>query len=721
MRDVFTVEPVKADPIRILLVEDDDACALLIQNLLTRWPYDAFSIRRTDCLAAALRETAIGEIDLVLLDLGLPDSRGLDTFVRMHAAAARVPIIVLSGLDDETLGTATVQQGAQDYIIKGQAPELCASLVRSIRYAIERCRAQQALADEHDLLRNILDNLPDQVYLKNKEGRFVAANPATFRFFGASAFNEIIGKSDFDFFPHELADQFLSEEQGLLQRDQPCVNREAAITDAAGHPRWLLTTKVLLRDHAGNFQSLLGINRDITELKRAEAYREMAREILQLLNEPGDLQIVLQRVLAVLKTRTGFDAVGLRLQDGDDFPYVAQKGFSPDFLLTENTLIGRAADGDVCRNPDGTVSLECTCGLIISGKTDPANPLFTRGGSCWTNDSFPLLDLPPGADPRRRPRNTCIHQGYASVALVPIRVKDRIVGLIQFNDRRKGCFSLDRIEQLEGIASLIGAALMRTRMDDQLKQAHADLIKTHEALAATQMRLIEAAKMESVGQLAAGVAHEVKNPLAIALMGLEFLSNTVATNDAQVATAIQDTKEALLQADYIVRELLNFSAPAHLEMKLQDLNVMVEHALRLARLEARNRQVSVYMDLGQNLPLLPLDRIKIEQVFLNLCMNAIESMPEGGTLLLKTRSQPLETGGTEVIAEVEDTGPGIPDGNLPKVFDPFFTKKQMGKGTGLGLSVAKQIIELHGGTIKIGNRPEGGARVTITLRTPTGE
>jgi signal transduction histidine kinase len=116
-----------------------------------------------------------------------------------------------------------------------------------------------------------------------------------------------------------------------------------------------------------------------------------------------------------------------------------------------------------------------------------------------------------------------------------------------------------------------------------------------------------------------------------------------------------------------------------------------------------------------------LDRIKIEQVFLNLCMNAIESMPEGGTLLLKTRSQPLETGGTEVIAEVEDTGPGIPDGNLPKVFDPFFTKKQMGKGTGLGLSVAKQIIELHGGTIKIGNRPEGGARVTITLQPQTGE
>jgi PAS domain S-box-containing protein len=391
MRDAFTDDPAKAGPIRILLVEDDDACARLMQNLLTRWRYDAFSIRRADCLAAALREAEQGGIDLVLLDLGLPDSRDLDTFVRMQAAAPRVPIIVLSGLDDEILGTATVQQGAQDYIIKGQVPDLGASLVRSIRYAIERCRAQQALADEHDLLRNILDNLPDQVYLKDKEGRFVAANPATFRFFGASTSLEIIGKRDGDLFPRELAEQFLSEEQRLLQRDQPCVNREAAITDSAGYLRWMLTTKVLLRDRAGNFQSLLGVNRDITDLKRAEVYREMAREILQLLNEPGDMTITLQRVLAVLKTRTGFDAVGIRLQDGDDFPYVAQQGFSPDFLLTENALLDRAADGGVCRDPDGKVSLACTCGLVISGATDPANPLFTRGGAagrtipsrCW--------------------------------------------------------------------------------------------------------------------------------------------------------------------------------------------------------------------------------------------------------------------------------------------------------------------------------------------------
>ena len=125
----------------------------------------------------------------------------------------------------------------------------------------------------------------------------------------------------------------------------------------------------------------------------------------------------------------------------------------------------------MCRDKDGNVSLECTCGLVISGKTDPANPLFTPAGSVWTNDSFPLLDLPSDQDPRHHPRNHCIHHGYASVALVPIRNRDRIVGLIHLNDRRKGCFTLATVELLEGIASHIGAALMRKQAEEAARES----------------------------------------------------------------------------------------------------------------------------------------------------------------------------------------------------------------------------------------------------------
>lgn len=211
--------------------------------------------------------------------------------------------------------------------------------------------------------------------------------------------------------------------------------------------------------------------RDITELKLIDTYKEMGLEILQILNEPGSIHHALKQVLIILKLRTGCDAVGIRLQDGDDFPYVAHQGFSDDFLRTENTLIERTEADDVCRDKDGNINLECTCGLVISGKADLSLPFFTKGGSFWTNDSFPLLDIPLDEDPRHHPRNNCIHQGYASVALVPVRNKDRIMGLIQLNDTRKGCFTLNTIGLLEEIASHIGAALTRIQAEDALRES----------------------------------------------------------------------------------------------------------------------------------------------------------------------------------------------------------------------------------------------------------
>jgi signal transduction histidine kinase len=131
----------------------------------------------------------------------------------------------------------------------------------------------------------------------------------------------------------------------------------------------------------------------------------------------------------------------------------------------------------------------------------------------------------------------------------------------------------------------------------------------------------------------------------------------------------------------------------------------------------RKRHVTSKLELGQSLPHLQLDKNKIEQALVNLCMNAIEAMPESGTLIFKTRANQLETGVTEVILEVEDSGPGIPEEDLEKVFDPFFTRKQVGKGTGLGLTIIRQIIDMHDGSIRMSNRPEGGAKATIILKT----
>lgn len=239
---------------------------------------------------------------------------------------------------------------------------------------------------------------------------------------------------------------------------------------ADGHWVWVLSRGRALRDAQGRSTAVVvGTHIDISESKRAEQYRDMGVKTLQILNEPDDLNDLLQRLVSMFKESTDFDAVGIRLQSGNRFPYVVQEGFSSDFLASDNDLVDRDADGNPLLDEEGHMRLRCTCGLVLSGKTDPASPLFTTGGSCWTNDALALTNLPSGEDPRQMPLNRCIRDGFASIALVPIRNQNQIFGLLQFNDRRKDRFSLETLQILEGIAAHIGEALTRKRVEQDYR------------------------------------------------------------------------------------------------------------------------------------------------------------------------------------------------------------------------------------------------------------
>ena len=331
----------------------------------------------------------------------------------------------------------------------------------------ERKQHEESLHNASLYTRSLIEASLDPLVTINPEGKITDVNKATEIITGISR-GQLVGSDFTDCFtePEKARvgyQQALSE--GLV-RDYPLT-----IKHISGNEIDVLYNATIYKNETGQVQGVFAAARDITERKLAERYHVMSSEILQILSKAGTLRDSIQSVLTILKTRTGFDAVGIRLRDGDDFPYFAHNGFSNEFLLTENTLIERGIDGCVCRDKDGNTRLECTCGLVISGKTDPANPLFTKDGSAWTNDSFSLLDLPPDQDPRLNPRNQCMHQGYASLALVPIRDKDSIIGLIQFNDHRKNCFSLAAIEQLESIAANIGEALMRKAAENTLRES----------------------------------------------------------------------------------------------------------------------------------------------------------------------------------------------------------------------------------------------------------
>jgi len=226
-------------------------------------------------------------------------------------------------------------------------------------------------------------------------------------------------------------------------------------------------------------------------------------------------------------------------------------------------------------------------------------------------------------------------------------------------------------------------------------------------------RLLQAEKLTSLGQLAAGIAHEINNPLTNASLGIQTLKMKLTGHEAESDTVkkLDAVERNIDRASAIAQELLQFSRQRDSEFVPVNINTVIQGALtlmhyRLSRIAVREELVAVPDVLG--------DPGKLEQVFINIISNALEAMPDDGELTLSSFQEK-----DFVCARVSDTGAGIADENLSRVFDPFFTTKDVGKGTGLGLSICYGIIRQHHGIIEVASTP--GKGTTVTLKLPTGE
>ncbi|MAS92439.1 MAG: hypothetical protein CMO55_04515 [Verrucomicrobiales bacterium] len=275
----------------------------------------------------------------------------------------------------------------------------------------------------------------------------------------------------------------------------------------------------------------------------------------------------------------------------------------------------------------------------------------------------------------------------------------------------------------------------------KMESLNKNLLATNRELQETQMQLIQAEKMESIGRLAAGVAHEVKNPLALLLLGVDYLSQGIDPDDSNVEKILTQMREAVARADRIVRGLVDFSSQRALSREPVSLKTIVDEVLLLVKHELTRSTTTVSVDIPENLPHVFLDMSKFEQVLINLVINAIHAMGETDEpqLEIKARAESLaavsknegarkievfRSGDRVVILELMDNGIGIDKKDSNRVFDPFFTTKATGKGTGLGLSVARKIVELHGGEISLLNRPESQgaiARLILPTKIETGK
>ena len=201
---------------------------------------------------------------------------------------------------------------------------------------------------------------------------------------------------------------------------------------------------------------------------RAAAAERLVGGVLQVLAASRGQSTGIAEILDVVQAYTGLEAVGIRLQEGDDYPYFVTAGLPRHFVAAENELCARSPSGEVLWDAEGRAELECMCGTVLRGRTDPALPFFTPGGSFWTNSTTELLATTTEAERQGRTRNTCHHAGFETVALVPVRTEREIIGLLQLCDHRPGLLALETVRLLEQIATSVGIALEGHRTQREL-------------------------------------------------------------------------------------------------------------------------------------------------------------------------------------------------------------------------------------------------------------
>ncbi|NDJ24492.1 response regulator [Nostoc sp. B(2019)] len=612
--------------IKVLLVEDNPGDVLLLQEFLKEVTTTRVELIPVESLSQALNYLAKESFDVILLDLSLPDSQGLETFLTTHHQAKATPIIVLTGIDDETLAIRAMQEGAQDYLVKGQVTGDL--LVRSMRYAIERQRADNALRHSEERFRVALKNSPIFVYNQDKDLRYTwVYNP-----FSGLTVENILGKQDSDIMPAEDAQHQIAIKNGVLTTGIG-TREEVSITTATGTRYYDLTVEPLRNES----QEVVGVtcaSIDISERKLAE---EKIREQAALLDVTTDAICVRDLNNQILfwnkgaETLYGWQATEVWGKNASELLY---DEYSPEM---ETALLQ----------------------VISKGK--------------WQGELNKLTKTNKEVLVASRWSLVCDQQGSPkSILTVDTDITEK--------------------KQLEA-------------------------------------QLFRAQRLESIGTLASGIAHDLNNILTPILAGAQLLPLKFPDADERTQHLLEILEMNAKRGADLVKQVLSFARGVEgKRITLQLRHLIIELAKILK--ETLPKSIEIHTDVPQDLWTVSGDSTQIHQVLMNLCVNARDAMPNGGTLRISAENAFFDENyarmnleaqiGPYVVITVSDTGVGIPAEILDRIFEPFFTTKEVGKGTGLGLSTVIGIIKSHGGFVNVSSEVGNGTRFQVYLPAAEG-
>lgn len=721
---------------RILLVEDNVPEAVVLRELLHRAPDVEIDLVHVESFEAGKAIAAKGNTDVILLDLFLPDSCGLQTITCMNDAAPSVPIVALTSSNDNGLSLEAVRTGAQDYLVKGQIDG--SLLVRALRYAIDRKQAQEQLRQSEEHFRTLIENSLDIITVLNQDGTIRYASPSVKRVLGYAP-KELLRKNAFELVhPDDVSDLrtiFLHviQNPGFVGFAEFRFRRKEGswcVLESIG--------KYLQESECGVVVNA----RDITERRETqealqesqEQYRrivETAQEGIWMIDARNRTSFV-NKKMAEMLGYTVDEMMGVPL-----FHFMDEEARSRAAVTLERRRQGISEQLEIkYRRKDGT-------GMWAHLST---NPIFDNEGRYAgalamviditerkradeelraSEERYRLLfeenltgnfvSTPDGVLLSCNPAFARIF-GFASVEEA---MQSNMKSLYQDDSQRERLLAQllteKRIEHYEQVLRRRDGTLIHV-IENVIGtfDAHGELIEIKGYLFDDTKRkqleeqMLQMQKMESIGTLAGGIAHDFNNILGI-ILGHSTMLDALVDTPGKLAGSIEAINKAVQRGSGLVRQILTFARKTNVLFEPVQLNELIVEMRKM--LEGTfPKTIEVFLQLEKGIPFIDADPTQLHQALLNLCVNARDAMPDGGTLLISTTKatsdQLREQGRDATAAEyvhvrVSDTGEGMDEQTKQRIFEPFFTTKEIGKGTGLGLSVVYGIMKSHRGYIDV--------------------
>ena len=576
------------------------------------------------------------------------------------------------------------------------------------RHLVAQKQAEETLHEQREVFRTTIESIGDAVLTTDTNGLVTSLNPVA---------QKLTGWIDRDAQGQRLETVFsVVNDQTGAPAENPVarVLRDGLVVDLANHTLLIARDgrRIPIDDSAapirvgdGGMGGVVMVFRDVSERRKADAALQVETRTLETLNRVGRAvaaELELDRVVQVA-TDAATELCGAAF-GAFFYNRINEKGES--YLLFTLSGAPREAFEKLGMPRNTAVFASTFTGASVVRVDDITKD--ARYGHNWPHKGMPQGHLPV--------------RSYLAAPVVSR--SGEVIGGLFFGHPEAGVFT-ERSERIAvGVAAQAAIAIdnarlyqaaqqeieQRRRAEDALRQSEEKFRRQAEEL---ERQLIASGRLVSVGEITASMAHEFNNPLGIILGFAEEVRGDLVLDDPN-RRALEIIEEETRRCQKIIQELLQFTRPTGPELAWTRVSEVVEKSLALVENHLYKQKIELHKSFDIELPDIYIDAKQLEQVLLNLFFNAMAAMPHGGQLTVQTKVATPIDGPTTGVIVVKDTGSGIDPGDLPKIFEPFFTAKKR-TGLGLGLSVCERIVKNHGGRIEVKSQLGEGTQITIYL------